>query len=88
MIRVDPTPNPNSMKFTADKPLFAGSKFMSAPDQAKGIPLAERLFAVPGVATVFLMQSMCTVNRADGADWNAIVPKVQAILTEALPSGG
>lgn len=85
-IRVDSTPNPNSLKFTADAPIHAGSKFMSAPDQAKGIPLAEKLFAIPGVAGVFLMNNFCTVSRAPGADWAAITPKVQAILREHMAS--
>ena len=85
MARVTPstTPNPNAMKFTLDVTLPEMIDVRS-PEAAAGSPLAERVFAIPGVTMLFGTADFLTVSRAEGADWDAIVPEVQAIVAEEL----
>jgi hypothetical protein len=78
-----PTPNPNAMKFTLDVTLPAMINVRS-PEAAAGSPLAERIFAIPGVVMLFGTADFLTVSREEGADWDAIVPEVQAIVAEEL----
>jgi hypothetical protein len=78
-----PTPNPNAMKFTLDVTLPAMIDVRSA-EAAAGDPLAERIFAIPGVTMLFGTADFVTVSREDGADWDAIVPAVQAVVAELL----
>ena len=71
------TPNPNAMKFTLDVTLPAMLDIRSA-EAATGDPLAERIFAIPGVVMLFGTADFLTVSREEGADWDLIVPAVQA----------
>ena len=71
-----PTPNPNAMKFTLD--------VVRSADAAAGNPLAERIFAIPGVVMLFGTADFLTVSREEGADWDAIVPAVVAVIAEEL----
>ena len=78
-----PTPNPNAMKFTLDVTLPEMIDVRSA-DAAAGSPLAERIFGIPGVTMLFGTADFLTVSREEGADWDQIVPAVQAIVAEEL----
>lgn len=77
------TPNPNALRFgldvTLDAPLSA-----SSPDDAGGHPLLGALLAIDGVASVFATADFITVTRDRGADWETIVPEVQAAVAEHL----
>ncbi len=82
-VRVDPTPNPEAMKFTVDGELVAGGPLtISDPAQAVGVPLAVDLLAVDGVARLFFLRDFVTVTRRPGADWGAIIDGVRAVITE------
>jgi len=78
-----PTPNPNAMKFSLDVRLPEMIDVRSA-EAAAGNPLAERIFAIPGVTMLFGTADFLTVSREDGADWDTIVPEVQAVVAEEL----
>jgi hypothetical protein len=78
-----PTPNPNAMKFTLDVTLPEMLDVRSA-EAAAGNPLAEAVFAIPGVVMLFGTADFLTVSREDGADWDDIVPAVQAVVAEHL----
>jgi hypothetical protein len=78
-----PTPNPNAMKFTLDVTLPEMLDVRSV-EAAAGNPLAEAVFAIPGVVMLFGTADFLTVSREDGADWDDIVPAVQAIVAEHL----
>ena len=45
----------------------------------------RQLFALDGMAGVFALPSFLTVTRTPGADWNALLPEVEAVLREFLP---
>lgn len=78
-----PTPNPNAMKFTLDVTLPEMLDVRSA-EAAVGNALAERIFAIPGVVMLFGTADFVTVSREEGADWDTIVPGVQAVLADEL----
>ena len=77
------TPNPNALRFQLDvtiaEPLNA-----SSPDEAASHPLLAALLGIDGVASVFATADFITVTRSRGADWDAIVPQVQAAVAENL----
>jgi hypothetical protein len=77
------TPNPNAMKFTLDVTLPEMLDVRSA-EAAAGNPLAERIFAIPGVVMLFGTADFLTVSREDGGDWGTIVPAVQAVVADEL----
>lgn len=83
---VQPTPNPNSLKFaTTGRPFIeSGMGAFSSPAEAEGDPLGEPLFALPGVLNVLVLPAFVTVTKQPEADWNALVPEIERILSEHL----
>jgi hypothetical protein len=84
-IRAEPTPNPNSLKFTMNRMVWEGrAQTFSDPAQAIAAPLARALLGVSGVASVFFLRDFVTVNREPGAAWEPIATDVEQILREHL----
>lgn len=85
-VRFQPTPNPNAGKFTVDRPVVEGkaSKSFYSAAQAEADPVASALFALDGVASVFMVDDFVTVTKSPDADWNALVPAVTAALEKSM----
>ena len=85
-VKFSPTPNPNAGKFTADRPVVEGkaSKSFYSAAQAAGNPVAEALFALPGVASLFMVEDFVTVTKAPDADWGDLIPRVEATIAETM----
>ncbi len=76
-----PTPNPNAMKFSLDRPVVNGpSQTFSNKEGAAADPLAAKLFEVPGVKQVFFLGNFVTVTKESEAIWADIGPEVEVIL--------
>lgn len=76
------TPNPDAMKFTLDRTLPA--MLNVARGEATDDPFAAAVLAVDGVEAVFATNDFVTVRRTAGADWDSIVPAVQAAAATHL----
>lgn len=81
-LRIQTTPNPNSLKFTStDRPFLAGGmESFNTPQEASGHPLGERLFALPGVANVFILPDFLTVTKHPATHWDELIPKVEEAI--------
>ena len=55
---------------------------MPTVEEAQKSPLAERLFAVPGVNGVFYGQDFITVTKNDGEDWQHLKPAILGAIME------
>ncbi|MCZ0703934.1 hypothetical protein J2T56_002166 [Natronobacillus azotifigens] len=81
-IITEATPNPNAMKFTSDKQIFTGDASISIKTgQASEHELLNELIALDHVDNVFGYQHFITINKSSEADWEQIVPKVEAIIS-------
>ena len=80
-IRVQPTPNPNSVLFHVDRTVTEErmKQFNSSGDAA-GAPLAQALFGIGGVASIFFMPNSITVSKDPDSDWNDIVPAAEEAI--------
>ena len=86
-IQTETTPNPASLKFLPGRIVLGnGTAEFRDPGEAGPSPLAERLFAVPGVAGVFLGGDFITVTKADG-EWQHLKPAVLGAIMEHFLSG-
>jgi Fe-S cluster biogenesis protein NfuA len=85
------TGEPTSMetcRFTVDRPVFPeGSAFFGSPEEAKGSPLAERLFAINGIASVVIADNRVTVTQSEAEDWPVIGKKIGTAIREHIASG-
>jgi Fe-S cluster biogenesis protein NfuA len=85
------TGEPASMetcRFMIDRPVLPGdSAFFSNPEDAKGSPLAERLFQIENVASVVIADNRVTVTQSATEDWPVLGKKIGAALREHIASG-
>jgi Fe-S cluster biogenesis protein NfuA len=87
-IQTEATPNPATLKFLPGRPVMeAGTAHFEAADAAARSPLAERLFALPGVQGVFLGGDFITVTKADERDWQLMKPAILGVIMEHFTSG-
>ena len=87
-IYTEMTPNPETMKFVANKLLYPG-KSIDFPDveTAKPSPLAIELFGFPFIKSVFIASNFVTLTRLPETDWNDVIPSVRQFLREYLEEG-
>jgi hypothetical protein len=90
-IEVQPTPNPNAMKFVLGHKAFGRPLSFTSAEAAAGNELARQIFALPGVYNVFMVQDFVTVNKLPDVPWEPLVAAVEAILEyqvldETLPN--
>lgn len=83
VIELQPTPNPNATKFVLDRQISPAPTSFFNKDAAQGHPLAERLFAIDGVASLLFLGDFLTVNKAPDAKWPPIKTAVKKVLATA-----
>jgi Fe-S cluster biogenesis protein NfuA len=87
-IYTEMTPNPETMKFVANKLLYPG-KSADFPDaeNAKPSPLATELFGFPFIKSVFIASNFVTLTRTNETEWNDVTPSIRQFLKEYLEEG-
>jgi Fe-S cluster biogenesis protein NfuA len=87
-IYTEMTPNPETMKFVANKLLYPG-KSIDFPDVegAKPSPLAIELFGFPFIKSVFIASNFVTLTKTSDTDWNDVIPAIRQFLKEYLEEG-
>jgi NFU1 iron-sulfur cluster scaffold homolog, mitochondrial len=88
-IYTEMTPNPETMKFVANKLLYPG-KSIDFPDEASAAPspLAQELFSFPFIKSVFIASNFITLTKtAETEDWQDIIPAVKLFLKDYLEEG-
>lgn len=85
---VEPTPNPNSLKFILGREILARGPYeFGSKDEAAKSPLATALFDVPGVEGVFLGSNFVTVRKRPEANWAQIEPRAIELIEEGAAPG-
>lgn len=79
---IQPTPNPNAFKFLVDQQLAKSGQTLAYanPEQARNDVLAQGMFAIPGVETLFFCDNFVTVSMTAKADWRAVAEQVTRML--------
>jgi Fe-S cluster biogenesis protein NfuA len=87
-IQTEATPNPATLKFLPGRVVMAtGTADFPSAESAARSPLAQALFAVGGVAGVFLGSDFVTVTKAGEHDWHAMKPVVLGAIMEHFTAG-
>lgn len=84
-IYTEMTPNPETMKFVANKLLYPG-KSIDFPDveSAKPSPLAIELFGFPFIRSVFIASNFVTLTKTTETEWTDVIPTIRQFLKEYL----
>src|ERR1019366_5016805 len=87
-IYTEMTPNPETMKFVANKLLYPG-KSIDFPDEsgAAPSPLAKELFAFPFIRSVFIASNFVTLTKTAETNWDDVIPAIREFLKGYLEDG-
>jgi NFU1 iron-sulfur cluster scaffold homolog, mitochondrial len=81
---IEPTPNPNAMKFVLKEPLTWGiTRSYDNAAQAESDPLASALFDIEHVTNVFYVDHWITVTQDGQADWQELLRELAVPIREA-----
>ena len=81
---IQETPNPNAVKFILREPVSHGtSHSFKKVEDAEDSVLARSLFDVGNVVSVFYMDKMITVEKADEVEWDEILPLIAVPIRAA-----
>src|SRR5690606_16966493 len=82
---IQPTPNPNALKFILEKDVKTEGKVsFKTPQDCKDIPLAAALFDLRGVDQIHFFQNVITISKFSFEDWDSLEPAVQTCIESFL----
>ena len=86
---MEANPNPNSLKFVADRMLVAAGQTFDFADKkaAEASPLAQELFELPYVERVFVMSNFVTVTKNENTEWQEVQLEVKGVIERYLSIG-
>ena len=86
-LTIQPTPNPNALKFIANRTVLDEGKISYRnPSECGDIPIAAELFKIRGVDTLHLFQNTITVNKFSYEEWDELEEKILQTMSEYLPN--
>lgn len=87
-IYTEMTPNPETMKFVANKLLYPG-KSIDFPEAKDAGPsqLAQELFTFPFVKGVFIASNFVTLTKNVETSWEEVIPTIRQFLKTYLEEG-
>ena len=86
-IQTEATPDAARLKFLPGREVLAeGALDLRDKAEAAASPLAERLFAIPGVAGVSFARDAIVVSKSDG-EWRHLKPAILGAIMEHFMSG-
>ena len=86
-IQTESTPNPATLKFLPGQTVLGqGAMEFRSAQEAGQAPLAQALFAIPGVRSVMYGADFISVTR-DESDWAHVKPAILGTIMEHFTSG-
>ncbi len=85
-ISVEPTPNPNALKFICNLPVKTeGKSTFREPHLCQDIDLARELFDLRGVDQLHFFENVISLTKFTFEPWDSLEPKVQETIKKYLP---
>ena len=87
-IQTESTPNPATLKFLPGCTVLATgtANFVDESESGKS-PLAEALFAVPGVTGVFFGADFITATKSEDKEWDLMKPMILGAIMDHFTQG-
>ncbi len=80
--------DPDTCKFIVSRPLHPGGPFFFGnKERAAGSPLAERLFALPGVVNLLIAENVLTLCKEPTTSWLGLKAAIGTAIRTELLSG-
>ena len=71
-------------KFLVDRPVYQGVRRFASRTEARGSPLAEALYGIPGVSEIIVSDNIVTVVKDTPDPWQVVGTSVGAAIRQAL----
>ena len=82
-VQVEPTPNPATLKFLPGKTVMSqGTQFYQDETSAGNSMLAQKLFQINGVESVFYGQDFITISKNEKSNWTLLKPAIMGAIIE------
>lgn len=87
-IQTENTPNPSTVKFLPGRAVMKTgvAEFENAQEGAKS-PLADRIFAIDGVRSIFFGADFVSVTKTDAVEWSDIKARILAAVMQHFTMG-
>ncbi len=86
-IQTEITPNPESLKFLPGVNISPAPMNFLDYSQASNSPLAQKLFSLPYVKSIFLGYDFITVTKQETSQWEIIKAEILVTIMDFLISG-
>ncbi len=88
LIQTETTANPARMRFLPGQTLLsAGTAGFLDKESAARSPLAQRLFEIEGIASVYLDPQAITLKKTDAVEWPMLKPVILGTIMEHFAAG-
>ncbi len=82
-VQVEPTPNPATLKFLPGKTVMTqGTQFYQDESSAGNSLLAQKLFQINGVESVFYGEDFITISKNETSKWTLLKPAIMGAIIE------
>jgi Fe-S cluster biogenesis protein NfuA len=85
-IYAESTPNPEVMKFVANRMIADKSIEIKTLQQAKGISIAEELLKLPFVNSIYISSNFISVSKTGKIEWENIAMQLRIFIADHLNS--
>ena len=88
LIETQETPEANVLNFFPPRPILkeGSAEFIDAKSIRKS-PLAEQLFDIGGIVSVFITKDMISVTKENDMAWDVLKPQILAEIMDYLATG-
>ncbi len=86
-IYAESTPNPNTMKFVANRTLVPRRFEFNSSEKAEHAPLAQELFKIEGVTEVFMHQNYISISKDDQQSWTELIEVLKNLIQGFVAQG-
>ncbi len=90
-VYAEATPNPATMRFVSSRLLVQDGRLLEfrGPDEPTGVsPLAEHVFNLPFVTSVFVSSNFITVTKNEAVTWDLVQLELREYIQEYLNDDG
>ena len=87
-IYAESTPNPEVMKFVANRMLSDKSIEASTVVEAQGVSIVEELIKFPFVKSIYLNSNFISISKIETIEWENIAMQLRVFITDFLNEKG
>ncbi|AGC76713.1 Fe-S cluster biogenesis protein NfuA [Nonlabens dokdonensis] len=86
-VYAEATPNPNAMKFVANKKLTVNSKEFKSINDTETDTLPRALYSFPFIKEIYVDENYISIQKHDVVSWDEVTHEVRSFIRESLESG-